>query len=82
MRRLTVLIVFTLAGCGLARHAQIQKEVDAAALQMRRDWAECDRLYPDKYRKPVTPRIKCQTAAVDKRKTPPLSGRPAVLTAT
>ncbi len=60
MRWLTVLIVLMLAGCA---SSQIQKAQDAARLQLGRDWAECDSLYPDKNRKPVTPRIKCQAAA-------------------
>ncbi len=63
---ITALIVFTLAGCGLARQAQIKQASDAAKLQGDRDLAGCDRLYPDKYRKPVTPRVKCRTAAYDK----------------
>jgi hypothetical protein len=66
MRWLTAFIVFTLAGCGLAQFAQMQQELDAAKLQLSRDWAECDRLYPNKARKPVTPRIKCQAAAKNK----------------
>ncbi len=66
MRWLTVLIVLMLAGCASGQQAAIREAAEAASLQWARDWAECDRLYPDKYRKPVTPRIKCQAAAVDK----------------
>ncbi len=67
---ITALIVFTLAGCGLSGQAQLQEAareaVEAANLQMDRDLAECQRLYPDRYRKPVTPRMKCVGAARDK----------------
>jgi len=63
---ITALIVFTLAGCGLVRQAEIRQELEVAKLQMDRDLAECARLYPDR-KPPVTPKMKCQAAAMDKR---------------
>ena len=68
MRWLASLIVlFTLAGCGLARQAQIRQEIDVASVQHARAEASCEQQFPSKTQKPVTPRLKCFKAADDAR---------------
>jgi len=62
----TALIVFTLAGCGLARQAEIKQAADQAQAQLGVGHVECERQYPDKYKRPVTPRVKCFNAANDR----------------
>lgn len=60
MFRLAMLsAVLFCGGCGWALQAQLQKEIETAGKAHVAETADCERLYPDKYRKPTTPRIKC-----------------------
>jgi len=68
MRWLASLIVlFTLAGCGLARQAQIRQEIDVANVQHASAKASCEQQFPSETQKPVTPGLKCFKAADDAR---------------
>jgi len=49
----------SLAGCGLARMAETREKVAAARQALAVDLAACERSYPDHYRKPVMPRMRC-----------------------
>jgi hypothetical protein len=49
----------TLAGCDLAQQAKIREEAALPTKTLDAQIAECKRRYPDRHRKPVTPRIKC-----------------------
>ena len=46
-------------GCCLVKQVQINQESEAATKAQAAQIAECERLYPDRLRKPVTPRVKC-----------------------
>jgi hypothetical protein len=59
--RIVLISLFGLfaTGCGIA--LQVQRQEARTAYQA--EIAECNRLYPDKYLKPATPRVKCFTDA-------------------
>jgi hypothetical protein len=52
-------VLVLVGGCGLAKQIQINKEAEAAKKAQAAQIAECERLFPDRLRKPVTPRVKC-----------------------
>lgn len=54
-----MMISLILPACGLAHQAKIQKDADSAQAEADRAASECERLHPDKNRKPVTPRTQC-----------------------
>lgn len=54
-RFLWMLITGTLAGCGLAIEARLQEAQKLYEAQV----AQCERLYPDRHRKPTQPRVSC-----------------------
>jgi hypothetical protein len=58
---LMVLIGVALSGCGLAARQAAREEIQKTA-QAERD--ECNRLYPDKHRRPVMPRVRCISSAL------------------
>jgi hypothetical protein len=49
-------------GCGHAMHQQIESQLNA-------DLARCNQLYPEPYRKPMTPRVRCINEAQLKART-------------
>lgn len=48
-----------LMGCGLAHQAQLNKDREEADARRAAGEADCIKRYPDKHRKPVSPRVKC-----------------------
>lgn len=60
MRSILIIVVAAhLSGCGLAQQAQIQKDADVAVARREAGFQDCDRRYPDKRKKPITPRMQC-----------------------
>jgi len=56
-------LLTSLFGSGLARQAEMQKASEEAKQVMQAEIAECERLYPNKTQRPVTPRVRCLTDA-------------------
>ena len=56
MRLGVILVAFALAGCGPSK---LQLEAQAARDAYEAAIAACERSFPDRHRKPVTPRVKC-----------------------
>jgi hypothetical protein len=48
-----------LSGCGLAKIAEREKALAEARQVHQRDLAECERRFPDRYKKPTMPRVQC-----------------------
>ena len=48
-----------LAACGIARQIELAKEGEQAAARRNAAYQECERLHPDKHKKPVVIRIRC-----------------------
>ncbi|MGO9460685.1 MAG: hypothetical protein ACLPWS_04030 [Rhodomicrobium sp.] len=63
--RFLICAAFSIAlfGCGLARQAEMERSVEDAKKVMQAEIAECERLYPSKTQRPVTPRIRCMKDA-------------------
>lgn len=58
------LAISILAGCGLAHEAALRDQSKVLEQRLKSEIAECERLHPDPYRKPVTERVRCKNAAV------------------
>lgn len=52
-------IALMLSGCGLAMQAAEQQRFNEASGTLASEQAACERQYPDRLKKPVTPRVKC-----------------------
>src|SRR5262245_43809415 len=52
-------LVLATSGCGLAQQMGVNEQARLAHEQLAKDKAECEKLYPNKYAKPATPRVEC-----------------------
>jgi hypothetical protein len=76
LRALIVLTLGTVStGCGWVQQTQLQKHLAEVQKTHAADIAECEHLYPDKYRKPATKRIKCFNEVCQRRREIASAGR-------